>query len=295
MNNLNDTQVTDAITNGAIVDPRIQVQPVYRAQTNAFGPLDYPFLIDIARQTNATRILDIGTGEGTFLLGLAQRVQGAAFDAIDLNRRLVETAKSNCEKLGLHINFQHATFGDQYVKSDYDLIMARFAVEHIKELSDIDAFVATAYKKLRPNGWLVIIEYFVAELDIDDTVWKKFRESELATYASAGAHPRIGLRLPQSLLKAQYKNVRSTINHISPSTIGADAFYGSCTNTHNFTPRFHLTIGRTNSSPRLIHGAITGDQKVSPSFLRHIQLGKKPQSDLRARWAITRDQYDSEA
>jgi len=214
------SQVNDAIT-----DTKIQVEPIYKAQSDAFGFFDYPFLLDMINQNHSSKILDIGTGEGSFLIGLAQRTLNIKFDAIDLNEGLVEIAKSNSRLLGVNINFQHANFGENYTEANYDLIIARFAVEHIRALEDIDSFIKTTYEKLKLNGWLVIIEYYVHELDIDDPTWKKFRQSETETYASAKAHPRIGLRLPESLTKAKYRNIRSIINHISPSTIGEEYFY----------------------------------------------------------------------
>lgn len=47
----------------------------------------------------------------------------------------------------------------------------------------------------------------------------------MATYLNAKAHPRTALILPNSLAKAKFKNIRSTINHISPSTIGSERFF----------------------------------------------------------------------
>lgn len=209
----------------AITDTKIQVEPIYKAQVDAFGSLDYPFLTKLITQTHACKILDIGTGEGSFLIGLASKTKGITFDAIDLNENLIEIAKLNSRQAGDNINFQCANFGLNYSEFNYDLIMARFAIEHIRELKDIDSFVLTTYEKLKSNGWLAIIEYYVHDLDIDDPVWKKFRKREMATYKSAQAHPRIALRLPESLKQANYRNINSTINHISPSTIGAENFF----------------------------------------------------------------------
>lgn len=214
------SQVTNAIT-----DTKIHVEPVYKAQVAAFGPLDYPFLTRIISQNNVRKVLDVGTGEGSFLIGLASKTKSITFDAIDLNEDLIEKAKLNNTQAGININFQHANFGENFVESNYDLIMARFAIEHITKLEDIDSFVATTHEKLKPNGWLVIIEYYIHALDIDDPIWKKFRKSETATYESASSHPRIALRLPGSLKKANYRNISSAINHISPSTIGAEIFF----------------------------------------------------------------------
>ena len=59
----------------AITDTKIQVESIYKAQVDAFGSLDYPFLTNIINQSNVSRILDIGTGEGSFLIGLANRTK----------------------------------------------------------------------------------------------------------------------------------------------------------------------------------------------------------------------------
>jgi ubiquinone/menaquinone biosynthesis C-methylase UbiE len=211
--------------NKAITDTKIQVEPIYKAQSDAFGFFDYPFLIDMINKNNVSRILDVGTGEGSFLIGLAQRTKNIQFDGIDLNENLVEIGKFNNKQLGLNINFSHANFGESYAESNYDLIIARFAVEHIKNFKDIDFFIATTYEKLKASGWLIIIEYYVHALDVDDVTWMRFRESEAATYESAQAHPRIALKLPESLKKAKFKNIKSTLNHISPSTIGEENFF----------------------------------------------------------------------
>jgi 2-polyprenyl-3-methyl-5-hydroxy-6-metoxy-1,4-benzoquinol methylase len=211
--------------NKAIRDLQIQVEPTYKAQIAAFGPLDYPLLTNLIKTHNITRVLDVGTGEGSFLIGLANRTENIAFDAIDLNKNLISIAKFRNEEAKLNIDFQQANFGVNYSEANYDLIMARFAIEHIKEMKDIDSFLITAYEKLNSSGWLVIIEYYIHDLDIDDPVWEEFRKSELATYNSVRAHTRISLRLPQSLKKANFRNISSTINHISPITIGAESFF----------------------------------------------------------------------
>lgn len=211
--------------NKVITDTTIKVEPIYKAQSDAYGIFDYPFLIEMINNNNVSRVLDIGTGEGSFLIGLAQKTIGVQFDAIDLNKDLIEIGKSNNERLRLNINFTQANFGENYTESDYDLITARFAIEHISEVEDIDSFIASTYKRLKKNGWLVIIEYYVHVLDIVDTTWKRFRKSEISTYECTKAHPRIALKLPESFTKAKYKNIKSTINHISPSTIGTEKFY----------------------------------------------------------------------
>jgi ubiquinone/menaquinone biosynthesis C-methylase UbiE len=209
----------------AIQDTKIQVESSYKAQIGAFGPFDYPLLTAIIDKHKVRRLLDIGTGEGSFLIELAKRTKDVTFDAIDLNKNLIEIGKLKNKQLGLNINFQNANFGKNFPGSHYDLIMARFAVEHIREKRDVDSFVLKAYQKLNYGGWLVIIEYYLHDLEIEDPVWKAFRKSEVATYKKVNAHPRISLRLPESLKEANFKNIRSTFNHISPATINANCFF----------------------------------------------------------------------
>ncbi len=211
--------------NNAITDTKIQIESVYRAQIDAFGIFDFPFLINILNRHNVETVLDIGTGEGSFLIELAKNTNHIAFDAIDVNENLIEMAKAKCQKSKLDINFFQANFGTTILESTYDLIMARFAIEHIRNFVDIDAFLLSAHEKLNPNGWIVIIEYFISSLNIEDEIWKKFRKKEIATYKSAKAHAHIGLKLPESLSKANYKNISSMINHISPHTVGPDKFF----------------------------------------------------------------------
>lgn len=213
-------EVNDAITN-----PQVDVEPIYKAQNAAFGPTDYPFLLEILRRTRARRVLDIGTGEGSFVIGLAQQMPDVSYDAIDLNGKLINIAAARAAALALPIQFRHDCFDHSYADSGYDLVIARFAVEHIRELEDIDALISATLRTLRPGGWLAVIEYYVHDLDISDPIWMQFRRRELRTYLAASVHPRIGLRLPESLVVAGYQNIRSTLNYISPSTIGPDEFY----------------------------------------------------------------------
>jgi len=120
--------------NDAIADPKIQAEKVYNAQNDAFGVFHYPFLLNLINQSNSKSILDIGTGDGSFLFGLASKTANAQFDAVDFNANLIEKAKSVNQELGLNINFLNTTFGENFSGVHYDMIMARFAVEHITKL-----------------------------------------------------------------------------------------------------------------------------------------------------------------
>lgn len=211
--------------NEIIKDSSINVEPIYKVQTDAFGVFDYPFLINTIKNHNITNFLDVGTGDGMFLIKLAQEVNNVIFHGIDINKYLIDKSKAINNRLGLNINFSQAHFGVDKLKSNYDLIMARFAIEHIKEEHDIDIFLTTAYEKLSSNGIFIIIEYYIHELDIEDSIWKEFRTREMVMYKNTFVHPRIALKLPSRLKAAKFRNIKSIINHVSPSTIGDKYFY----------------------------------------------------------------------
>ncbi|MEM0967295.1 MAG: class I SAM-dependent methyltransferase [Verrucomicrobiota bacterium] len=211
--------------NEAIKDPNLDVGPVYEIQTKAFGVFDYPFLTEMITKGGGKRVLDVGTGEGSFLIGLARRCSGSFFQGIDINEKLIEKGKANSARLGVSVDFSSLQFGVDPVGSDFDLILARFALEHLRDEDGMAAFLNQAYEKLAENGTIVIIEYYISDLDVEDGIWGEFRAREMATYRKAGIHPRVASKLPSRLKAANFRNVRSTINHISPSTVGDRNFY----------------------------------------------------------------------
>lgn len=108
--------------NNIIKDTNIKVEPVYKAQTEAFGVFDYPFLIDSIKSINTLNFLDIGTGDGTFLINLAQKVTNVFFHGIDLNEHLIEQANIHLENCSSNISFSLNHFGVDNTDSEYDFI-----------------------------------------------------------------------------------------------------------------------------------------------------------------------------
>lgn len=198
---------------------------VYSAQNQVFGQMDYPFLTEIIERHGVKRILDVGTGDGSFLLGLAQRLPSLEYDGIDLNESLIVRANENNRNLGLSVNFRHANFKQGFTNERYDLLIARFAVEHIVNLEDIQSFMNESYEVLNIGSHILIIEYYVHALDIIDATWAKFRQTELVTYNEVKAHPRIALKLPKMLANSGFSRIRSSINHVSPGIVGKKEFF----------------------------------------------------------------------
>jgi len=199
------------------------VIPILEAQNEVYGPHDYPFLTTLIKQNHVKRVLDIGTGEGSFILGLAQKTADVEYHAIDASEELIGYAKKNKKQSNnKQVSFSCSLFEESLPVSDFDMILARFSLEHA---SDIDNFIKAAFQKLEDRGHLAIIEYYIDDGNIDDPIWKEFRKRELAMYERINSHPRLGIILPKSLSRHGFKNIRSSFIQISPSISGAASFY----------------------------------------------------------------------
>jgi hypothetical protein len=122
---------------------------------------------------------------------------------------------------------------------------------------------------------LAIIEYYVHDLDINDSTWKKFRKSEIATYNSANAHPRIALKLPEKLMRAKYKNIKSTINHISPSTIGSENFFNLVKEYTKLYSEIAPIFWANELTEEIITWCNTKQFKEEPTFFTTYTIGQK--------------------
>ena len=211
------------------------VEDCYKAQTRAFSPWEYAFIRDLLLKNNLERVLDVGTGNGTFLHGLAKLTPGVMYEAIDADQFLISHAKKNHELE--NISFENRLFDHSYPGRNFDLITARFAVEH---MSDVAHFISEAYQRINSNGFLLVTEYYIDPMHSDSETWRAFREREHELYLKFGSRPRISLTLPGLMKEAGFSQVDSIYRHISPSTIGAAPFYeliiGYANLYHNIEP-----------------------------------------------------------
>lgn len=199
------------------------VNPCYEAQNPAFNPVNIPFLKKMISDHKIRKALDVGTGEGSFLLNFVKQAPKVKFDAVETNSSLIQLAEHKQRTAAdRQINFICSTFSDSFLKSDYDMIMARFAVEH---MTDVSGFFRTALKKLKRGGALAIIEYYIGTASIQDPIWLAFRKKEIALYKKIKSHAQISRDLPLLMSRAGFKNISSTFDHVSPVTVGKEAFY----------------------------------------------------------------------
>lgn len=206
--------------NQRILDVSAYVDDCYHSQVKAFGVVEFPFMKEVIRNNRVRTVLDIGTGEGTFIHRLASEHPEVSFTAIDIDEKLIASARL---KSAGNLVFEQALFGESFRPGQYDLILSRFSVEH---MHDVSGYLREALRRLTPGGHLLITEYFIDSLHLKNKEWLFFRDKELELYHKFGSHPRISLDLPGLMADAGFADIGSGFRHIAPSTVGAESFYG---------------------------------------------------------------------
>ena len=59
------------------------MKKVLVAQTESFGMLEMPIVTDLLKKREYRKVLDIGCGEGSFLLRLAKQTRGLRYVGVD--------------------------------------------------------------------------------------------------------------------------------------------------------------------------------------------------------------------
>ncbi len=143
------------------------------------------------------KIVDIGCGGGLIAEPFCK--MGGNVTAIDASPINIGIAKSHAEKSNLEINYLHSTAEELANKNQqFDVVLALEIIEHV---SDIDLFIKSCSKLLKPNGLLFIAtlnrtlkslalakigaEYILRWLPIGTHDYKKFvKPSQIFTIAT---------------------------------------------------------------------------------------------------------------
>jgi 2-polyprenyl-6-hydroxyphenyl methylase / 3-demethylubiquinone-9 3-methyltransferase len=97
-------------------------------------------------------IVDIGCGGGVLSEPLARL--GASVTGLDPANANIEVAKLHAERGGLAIDYRAATIESVVADgTQFDIVLAMEVVEHV---ADVEAFVASACRAVRPGGMLVM-------------------------------------------------------------------------------------------------------------------------------------------
>ncbi len=197
-----------------------KVTDCYLIQNKIYGAFDHSFLLDIIKKNQVENILDVGTGEGSFILELETLVPKIKIEAIDANENLILAAIK--KRKNSEIDFKTGLFDQNYTSKTFGLIIARFAVEHMSKPSE---FLINAFDNLAHKGCLAIVEYHVHFSGKEIPIWKAFKDKEIELYKAVNSNPNVTYGLTQGLAKVGFSNIKSQWHCISPSTVGSDIFF----------------------------------------------------------------------
>ncbi len=169
------------------------------SETGKFKPLHKfnPIRINFIRSeiekyfaiNSELKILDVGCGGGLIAEPFAK--MGAAVTAVDASEKNIAVAKIHAQKSGLKIDYRVAAAEE--LTEQFDVV---FALEIIEHVADVENFIASLAKLVKPNGLLFVAtmnrtlkslalakiaaEYILRWLPRGTHDWKKFvKPSEL--------------------------------------------------------------------------------------------------------------------
>ncbi len=146
-----------------------------------------------AKPLAGLRLLDIGCGGGLIAEPMARL--GATVVAIDASAKNIGIASNHAARMGLAIDYRHATAEDLVAAGEqFDAVLSLEVVEHV---ADVNGFLGSCGALVRPGGALVVAtlnrtpkafllaivgaEYVLGWLPRGTHEWKKFvRPGEIA-------------------------------------------------------------------------------------------------------------------
>ena len=200
------------------------IKRVLVAQTESLGVVEAPIVEDLLKKHKCRTVLDIGCGEGSFLLQLAQRLKAAHFLGIDHSQLAVDDAlRKPWGPLRRNVKFRTAFFDPQFDRTKYDAIMTRYTLQHC---SETQAFIKAVFDRLNRKGIFLSLESLDAYTDCHepDPVWERFRTSVAAIHKRVGSNDNIGKSLGLLLRAAGFRDIQVRVVLCSPSTVGVERF-----------------------------------------------------------------------
>ena len=194
------------------------------AQTESLGVLETPIVEDLLRRHKARTVLDIGCGEGSFLLQLAHRLQGVRFLGIDHNQLAVRDAVRKARRRSLdNVAFRTAFFDAGFERPSYDAILTRYTLQHS---SRPEAFVKAVFDRVKRRGIFIALESLDEYTDchVHDPIWERYRIAVASIHKRVGSNANIGKSLGSLLVGAGFRKVRVQVVLSSPSTVGVARF-----------------------------------------------------------------------
>lgn len=200
-----------------------RIAGVLEIQSEALGLIDVPLLLRELRDHRVKNVLDIGTGDGSFLVKIAERSPGIRFLGIEQKAELLAIAQARLSRKGLpNTKIEPTEFNSAYGKK-HDAIMARFTLQHCRQPQE---FVRIVFQSLKSGGLFICIEpiYDYYDCEPPDSTWMEFRKRMLATYQRWHSQPNIPKQVCHWLFRSGFQQIRVSVQMYSPITIGRDRF-----------------------------------------------------------------------
>ena len=200
------------------------IKKVLVAQTESLGTIEGPVVEDLLKKHKCRQVLDIGCGEGSFLLKIAERLKGVQFLGIDHNQLAVDDALRNVRgHMKRRVKYRTAFFDAGFDRAKYDAIMTRYTLQHS---SDPNTFLKEAFARLKRKGLFVCLESLDAYTDchVQDPLWDRFKSSVAEIHKRVGSNDNIGKSLGSKLNAAGFRDIQVRVVLCSPSTVGIDRF-----------------------------------------------------------------------
>jgi SAM-dependent methyltransferase len=200
------------------------IKKVLVAQTKSLGLMEIPVVEDLLKKHGCRTVLDIGCGEGSFLMQLAQRLKGAHFLGIDQSQLAIDDARRKARRLSSrNVEVSTAFFSSDFDRAKYGAIMTRYTLQHC---SEPQSFVKAVFDRLKKKGLFISLESLDAYTDCheQDPIWERFRTSIAGIHKRVGSNDNIGKSLGSLLRAAGFRDIQVRVMLCSPSTVGVDRF-----------------------------------------------------------------------
>jgi release factor glutamine methyltransferase len=94
--------------------------------------------LDLLRNVERPRVLDVGTGTGAIALALADELEGAQIVASDASVEALELARENAQRTGLRVDFVCADLRDGLPPGPFDLVVSNPPYVRPEEIDSLE-------------------------------------------------------------------------------------------------------------------------------------------------------------
>lgn len=194
------------------------------AQTQSLGTLEMPIVADLLKKHGCRTVLDIGCGEGSFLVRLAKETKNIRYVGVDHSETLIKEARIKVRRRSLkNVEFKIAFFSQEFERAKYDAAITRYVLQHA---SNPQSFLDAVYRRLRRKGAFIAMESLDAYMDCHerDPVWERFKASLASVHEKVGSNAEMGKSLGKLLKNAGFEKIHVRVLLCSPSTVGWKRF-----------------------------------------------------------------------